>query len=105
MIELGYIKEQIEMMDKSHQIEVLRILSEHKDVCLNENSNGTFVNLTDIDQLVIKQLLTFISYVKTQQSQLEKIEYQREVLEDTFFNKGDKDKNVKIEHVTCANPV
>ena len=105
MVELGYIKEQIEMMDKSHQIEVLRILSEHKGVCLNENSNGTFVNLTDIDQNIINQLMTFISYVKTQQRQLEKIEYQKEVLEDTFFNKGDKDKNVKIEHVTCANPL
>ena len=57
--ELNYIREKIEIMPKFNHVEVLRLLSKHKDVTLNENKNGIHVNLSEVDKDVIKQLLTY----------------------------------------------
>ena len=65
-MEIIDIKERIELMNKHHQIEVLRILKQNSDVVLNENSNGIFVNLTDIDSNVIKKIEDYIRYVENQ---------------------------------------
>lgn len=90
-MEIKDIKDQIELMDKQHQIEVLRILNSDKDIILNENSNGVFVNLTDSNPTTITKLINYISYVTTQTNNIKLIENQKEVIENTFFCKGNKD--------------
>jgi len=93
-MELIDIKERVEMMNKHHQIEVLRILKQNSDVVLNENSNGVFVNLTDVDEKVIKKLEEYINYVEKQTSNINVIENQKEIIENTFFKpKGNKDSS------------
>lgn len=47
MTELLVLKDTIEKMSKYHQIEILRIFSSEKEVCINENKNGTFINLSE----------------------------------------------------------
>lgn len=91
MTEIKDVKDQIELMDKQHQIEVLRILSGDKNIILNENSNGVFVNLTDLDDRTVKKLINYISYVTTQTNNIKLIETQKETIENTFFCKGNKD--------------
>lgn len=81
------IKDQIELMDKQHQIEVLRILNNNKNIILNENSNGVFVNLTELDDKIIKKLTDYISYVTTQTNNIKMIETKKEEIENTFFIK------------------
>jgi hypothetical protein len=81
------IKDRIEDMNKHHQIEVLRILKKDKNIILNENSNGIFVNLTDLDQSVVDDLEKYINYVDKQLNNIETIETQKEILENTFFKK------------------
>ena len=44
--ELNYIRDSIENMNKFNQIEVLRILNNHKDVTINENKYGIHINLS-----------------------------------------------------------
>jgi hypothetical protein len=81
------IKDRIEDMNKHHQIEVLRILKKDKNIILNENSNGIFVNLTDLDQSIVNDLEKYINYVDKQLNNIETIENQKEILENTFFKK------------------
>jgi hypothetical protein len=91
-IELQNLKENIEKMSKFHQIEILRILStSSSQVCLNENNNGTFVNLTEQSKDIIIQLNKYVKYVNEQQNQLSIIEDEKSRLEKIFC-KDNKDK-------------
>ena len=76
--ELNYIRESIENMNKFNQVEVLRILNNHKDVILNENKYGVHVNLTELNKNVIEEIKLYIDYVNNQESTLNAIEKQKE---------------------------
>ena len=53
------IKNKIEVMNKFHQIEILKILSTH--LCkINENKSGVYVNLSFLNQETIDELLKYI---------------------------------------------
>ena len=90
-IELQNLKENIEKMSKFHQIEILRILSTSNKVYLNENNNGTFVNLTEQPEDIISQLKKYVKYVNEQQMQLSIVENEKSRLEKIFC-KDNKDK-------------
>lgn len=92
MVKLQELKENIEEMSKYHQTEVLRILSTISNIVLNENNNGTFVNLTEQTEEVINKLVDYTNYVNEQQTQLQTIEEEKDRLENTFF-KDNKDTN------------
>lgn len=85
MTDINTLKERIETMSKYHQIEVLRLLSKLSSVKINENNNGTFINLTEQSTEVINELVKYADYVDTQQKQLKIIETQQEQLEQVFF--------------------
>lgn len=79
------LKEKIERMPLTHQTEVLRILRD-ADVTMNENSNGTFVNLTSLEPEVILRLEEYVQYVEDQQARLSTVEAEKERLQQEFFN-------------------
>jgi hypothetical protein len=89
--ELNYIRESIENMSKFNQIEILRILSNHKEVTLNENKYGIHINLSEITREILKELLVYINYVKTQEITLSNVEQQKEEYKNTYFSKDIKD--------------
>jgi len=82
---LKAVKENIEKMSKHHQIEILRILTHLDSVCINENSNGTFINLTEQTNEVILCLNKYIKYVQEQQQQFNIIEDKKEQIQESFF--------------------
>ena len=84
--ELNYIRDKIEMMPKFNHVEVLRLLSKNNSVTLNENKNGVHINLTEVSSDIIKQLLTYISYVSAQESCLNHDEIQKENIKNEFFS-------------------
>lgn len=87
-IELQQLKENIEKMSKFHQIEILRILSSSSNkACLNENSNGTFVNLTEQPEEIINQLKKYVKYVNEQQLHLSITENERTRIRKELFDK------------------
>jgi len=90
MSDLNNLKQKIESLDKFHQVEILKILSSDNDCILNENNNGVFINLININKLIINKIENYLEYVKTQEKQLTEIEIQKEVLTNTFF-KDNKD--------------
>ena len=93
MEDLNILKEKIESLDKFHQIEILKILNQENSCILNENNNGVFINLTNINENVIKDIISYLDYVKKQEKQLTDVEVQKDVLTNTFF-KDNKDNVV-----------
>jgi hypothetical protein len=90
MVNLTELKERIEKLSKFHQIEILRLLKTSGTCTLNENKNGVFVNLTNINKHLILELVSYLEYVQKQEKQLNDIEIQKDVLSNTFF-KDNKD--------------
>jgi hypothetical protein len=73
------------------KIEVLRILSKHSNVMLNENKYGVHINLSDLSKNIIEELIVYINYVNTQEITLHKIEQKKEDYKNTYFTKDNKD--------------
>ena len=87
------LKSNIEQLDRFHQLEILKILNQENSCILNENNNGVFINLTNINENVIKDIISYLDYVKKQEKQLTDVEVQKDVLTNTFF-KDNKDNVV-----------
>ena len=86
MSSLNDLKTKIESLSKEHQIEVLRELKNADDVVLNENNNGVFINLSQLQDKHIKTLNTFISYIDTQNEHLSVIENKKDNIKEIFFS-------------------
>lgn len=93
--ELNSIREKIESMPKFNQIEVLRILSGYKNITLNENKYGVLINMTDLKKEVIDKLKEYISYVNTQETNLNEFESRIQEYKNIYFVKDNKDKEIK----------
>ena len=97
MSELHELKESIEIMSKHHQIEVLRILFNRQNIHINENQNGTFVNLSTLSKEDIDSLLEYREYVKDQQKTIAIIESKKQFIQNKYL-KDNKDSNVLYTH-------
>jgi hypothetical protein len=84
---LNQLRETIENMSKFNQIEILRLLTNHTDVIINENKYGIHINLTELNQHIIDELEVYIKYVKAQEIELYNVEKQKEDYKNTFFHK------------------
>jgi len=98
-INLNNLKEKIELLSKFHQIEILKILRENDKCTLNENANGVFINLTNVNSSVITELVNYLDYVHNQEKQLNDIESQKNILSNTYF-KDIKDNNSNMINTT-----
>jgi hypothetical protein len=100
---LNRIRGEIENMSKFNQIEVLRLLTKHDEVTLNENKNGIHINLSDLDNKVLLELDMYIKYVNAQEIDLNNIEKEKEKYKNTFFVKDNKDIMTNNTSYTNAN--
>ena len=83
---LKKIKESIETFNKQQQLDILQMLIDN-NINISENSNGTFINLSDIDNSIILKLQEYIDFVNTQNIKLSSIETQKQNIEKRFFDK------------------
>lgn len=100
---INSIRESIENMSKFNQIAVLKILTKHKDVTINENRYGIHINLSELRPNILDELLIYINYVNTQEVELFDIEKQKESYKNTYFVKDNKDNsenNINSKYVT-----
>lgn len=84
-VDLNLMRDQIEKMSKYNQVEVLRILNQYKNVVLNENKYGIHVNLTDLNEEIIEQLVTYVNYINVQEMSLKEDEKQKEDFKNKYF--------------------
>lgn len=87
ILQLEKVQETIEKMNMFHQIEILKILYNHNnEVTLNQNKNGTLINLTDVPDYIIDKLYKYISYVENQEKQLNNVETEKDSILNNYFN-------------------
>lgn len=90
--QLNYLRDTIEGMNKYNQIEILRILNKYKQVTLNENKNGIYINLTDLEPYILAEVSEFVSYTSSQEKILLSNEKEKEMYKQKYFGKDNKDK-------------
>ena len=86
LADLNTIRESIENMSKFNQIEILRILTNHKEVIINENKYGIHINLSELSSNIIRDLLVYINYVNAQEIELNNIEKQKQDNKNNYFS-------------------
>ena len=92
IVNFNDIRETIESMNNFNQIEILRILNKYKNsITINENKNGIYINLSDMNKNVLDELITYIKYVNTQELSLYNVEKQKESFKNIYFTKDNKD--------------
>jgi len=85
---LNNMKVSIENMDKLNQIEVLRLLQNHLAL-LNENKNGIYINLSELDEKIIEQIYNFVEYIHNQENKLTVDETEKQTYKNIFFDNKD----------------
>lgn len=83
---LNTYREKIESMNKLHQIEVLKIFLKYPEINLSENRNGTFINLSDLNENVIEEIEKYIYFYEMQEKQIGILENKKEQLQNAYFN-------------------
>lgn len=84
--ELVSMRNYIEGMIKIHQVEILRILYKN-GVYMNENQNGTHINLMELPPSVLEEVTKYLEYVKCQETSLDIDEKQKEEYKNIYFAK------------------
>ena len=87
-IRLKKIKSNIEKMDKNNQIGALYMISKNKNIKYSENLNGTFINLTDMDNNMLLKLEQYIEYIELQKNQIDDIEKEKKNIENIYFKQN-----------------
>lgn len=78
------LKDHLEGFERSNQARALKILIDNS-VSFDENANGVFVNMSNIEPDVIEQLQKFVGYVELQQKFLEDQEKEKDLLRENYF--------------------
>jgi hypothetical protein len=74
----------IESFSKEEHIHVLSILMEKDGSCVSENSNGTFVQMDEVQQVTIDKIKQFIDYVLLKECDIKTIEDTKERLKSNI---------------------
>ena len=82
--ELKELKDNIELLSQSYQIEIGRLLL-NNNIQIDENKNGIFINLSKIDTPTLIKLKNFLIYANSQEVKLKNIESKQEELKDYYF--------------------
>lgn len=94
--ELNLLKNQIEKLEKFHQICILEILVTN-NVPFTENRNGIFVNMIKLNSTIIQKIKEYLLYVSSQNFQLETTEQLKQELKYNYFkDKDNKDKTSSL---------
>ena len=86
MVNLKHIKELIEALSVQQQIFIGKLLYE-ENVSMFENKNGVFINLTEIDELILDKINIQLQQIKDQESSLKDLELKKQEYKDNYFTK------------------
>jgi hypothetical protein len=83
--ELLRIKEEIELLNKSRQVDILQFFLS-KNIPTTENKNGNFINLSHINEEIIQLLNMKLAYFKEQDDTINEMEKIKQGFHESFFN-------------------
>jgi proline dehydrogenase len=87
--ELENLRKNIDKLTKFHHIEILKILTLH-EVTINENNYGIFVNMSELDDIIVDKIEHYLEYTEEQEQQLKNIEYEKVMLKSKYFESENK---------------
>ena len=85
MSSLISLRDEIEKLDSTHHLEILKILKKN-EVLISENRNGVFLNLNSLGSEIIDLLSVYVNHVKKQEKRLSKDETLKKKYKDVYFN-------------------
>lgn len=94
--ELLDIKKTIEGYSEDKQLEILKIIKEH-EVPFTENQNGIFLNLSNLNSVIISKLSDYITYIKKQENFIKIIEQQKNEYHQMIQNANVEQSEVNIQ--------
>jgi hypothetical protein len=101
-----YIQTNINKLCQTEIDEIFKILYKNKST-YTQNNNGIFVNLSWIDDEILKQIYDYISFCLTSQTEINKYELMKNIITDTIINKDRVDDKItdpaNISNTTNAN--
>jgi ABC-type molybdenum transport system ATPase subunit/photorepair protein PhrA len=87
--DLNQLRKTIETLTKFHQIEILKRLKA-RNVVVSENTNGTFVNMSELDASTLQELRVYIDYVESQEASLKNMEHEKSAIETQYFHSSEE---------------
>tara|TARA_B100000941_G_C27993919_1_gene297115 strand:- start:55 stop:339 length:285 start_codon:yes stop_codon:yes gene_type:complete len=78
---LQNIKKIVESYNIEQQEDILNIIREGDDISINENKNGFFINLTNLNNDIITKIEKYMEYIILQENHLTNIEFQKKEYE------------------------
>jgi hypothetical protein len=75
-------------MSKINQVEAVRIFHKHNKDMINENKYGIHINVTDVENNVLKEIEEFIEYVSNQEKKLTDMEELQQDIQTKYINKS-----------------
>ena len=83
--QLDILKKNIELLEKIHQVEVLRIIHREQSNILNENKNGIYINMSSLDNNTLDLIKEYMKHIYTQEQELNINEKLKEEFLKTYF--------------------
>ena len=81
---LQILRNDIEQLDTVHHINILKILEKNK-INYTENTNGVFINLTNIEEKTIDKIKNYVKYVKLQELELIMLRIKKRNMQKNFI--------------------
>ena len=98
MLSLIDLKTKIENLNKTRQIEILKIFKKN-NISYSENNNGTFVNLTFLSEECLNEIKNYLSYINDQEETLEELEsVKAEFIKEHFDKSQENDNKDKVSY-------
>ena len=85
MVNLKHLKEEIETLSLQQQIFIGRMFYD-ENISMFENKNGVFINLTEVDPLLLEKIHIHLQQIKDQEQSLNQLEIKKQQYKDNFFN-------------------
>ena len=83
---LEHMKTRIEKLDKTNQLDILKLLKKNSSIVLNENKSGIYINLTYLSDEILEELEQHMKYINDQEVTISVIEDQKMDVKNEFFN-------------------
>jgi hypothetical protein len=81
---ISNLKDKIEKLDKDKHIDIFKIFKEN-NIPFSENSNGIFINISEINDTIIEKLGDYVDYFYKQENILNKAEKEKEKYAKEFY--------------------
>ena len=92
--ELFLMKKKIELLNKTRQIEILKLFLKH-NISVTENNNGSFVNMTYLNDKCLEEINQYLKYIEDQDITLNTIETVKEEIENNYFKSTEETEGEK----------